>query len=457
MRPSSIPILVALIACAMAPGRGHAQAIDPWAVMRDTADPVDPSLPGDLGGAVALGQSGDLDGAGPDGDLIALPLRRTSPEIDPYEPLGIRAGSFILYPSLEATAGYTTNGTGAADGPESGFGSLTPELVIRSDWGRHEATLSMRGTYETFTDGSIDDQPSATVEGTARIDFAEGWALDHVASYDFYEQSISDPNYPAGVDNPPGVHEFASLSELRGNLGRNVLAFGAILNRTVYENGTSGGVVVDQSDRDNTEVGGRLRYGFEATPLVTPFVEGDIKRRIYDQKVDDEGIERSSWIYGLRGGLAYKSDPVLSGEIAIGYALEEIDDPSLSGLGALTFDGSLTWSPTELTTVTFDGATSLSPTTDPDSSGSVVYEALLDLAYRWRENVTLDTLAGLTYERFEGTGEVDTTYQLGVGATWRLNRSLHLRGGYVHEWLESSDAASDYTSDTVEFTLRLQR
>jgi hypothetical protein len=334
---------------------------------------------------------------------------------------------------------------------------VTPELRIQSDWARHETTLTLRGSYEDFTEGSIDEQPTASVDGTARLDLAEGWEANLAAGYNFATQSISDPNFPAGVDKPPGVHSLTSSAELRGGMGRNVVELETNLDRTIYEDGTSGGLEVDQGDRTNTEIGGRLRYGFAVSPVLMPFVEGEAARRIYDRKVDNNGIERSAWIYGIRGGIAYQSDPVLSGEIAVGYAWAETDDPSLSAIEALTFDGSLVWSPTELTTVTFTGSTEVNPGTDPASSGSVLYAAAVDVAYLWRENVTLDALANVSHERFQGTDQEDTTYQLGLGATWRLNRSVHLTGGYIHEWLDSSDPTRDYESDSVRLTLRLQR
>jgi hypothetical protein len=447
-----------------------AQELDPWGGFRsaeasESEAVAPPATSGeeaaddaDITGSVQpVANEAPVDTTDPLADIAAAPLRRTSPEIGPYDALGIRAGSFILYPSLETTVGYSTNATGSAGGAESGFGSVTPELRIQSDWARHETTLTLRGSYEDFTEDSIDEQPTASVEGTARLDLAEGWEANLAAGYNYTTQSVSDPNFPAGVDQPPGVHGLTSSAELRGGMGRNVFEFETDLSRTIYEDGTSGGAEVDQGDRTNTEIGGRLRYGFAVSPVLMPFVEGEAARRIYDRKVDNGGIERSAWIYGIRGGIAYRSDPVLSGEVAVGYAIADVDDPALSSIEALTFDGSLVWSPTELTTVTFSGSTEVNPGTDPSSSGSVLYAAAVDVAYLCRENVTIDALANVSHERFEGTGQEDTTYQLGLGATWRLNRSVHLTGGYIHEWLDSSDSTRDYQSDSVRLTLRLQR
>lgn len=476
MRLSPFSIIVVLLACAVLPGRVLAQAVDPWAGERDAAiaassetapgteilpdedavvDAVDPTA---ITGAVPrVTPAATVDAVDAETDVFSAPLRRTSPEVDPYEPLGIRAGSFILYPSLETTLGYTTNGANAAGGSESAYATIAPELRMVSDWARHEATLTLRGSYREFTDGSVDDQPTALIDGTVRLDLAEEWVADFSAGYDYYVQSFSDPDFPAGVDKPPGVHDFAGSGTLRGRFGRNFLEVGTAVDRTIYEDGTSGGVEVDQGDRNNTVVGGRLRYGYAVTPLVTPFVEGAVARRHYDRKFDDNGIERSSWNYAIRGGFAYRNDPVLSGEVAIGYAISELDDASLAALEALTFDGSLVWSPSELTTVTFNGATTLDPSTNPASSGSVVYDASVDIAYQWRRNITIGGLAGVQYDRFEGAGADETTYRLGLNTTWRINRTLHLIAGYLHEWTDSADPASEYSADSVYATVRLQR
>ena len=69
----------------------------------------------------------------------------------------------------------------------------------------------------------------------------------------------------------------------------------------------------------------------------------------------------------------------------------------------------------------------------------------------------MDWTGEINHEHFQGTEEVDTTYDLGMSATWKINRSLHLTAGYVHEWLVSTDPTVDYQSDTVKVGLRAQR
>jgi hypothetical protein len=369
---------------------------------------------------------------------------RRPPEDDPFAALGLRAGGFIFLPAVDVTAGYTSNAAGIAGGTASGTWTVAPDLYFKSDWAEHEATLRLRGSYQQFTDGITESQPTATIAATGRVDLPDEWRLDVTAGYNFQNQSVSDPNFPAGVDEAPGVHDLITTAAVTGDFGRFELTVQGAVERTVYENGMAGMVVVDQGDRTNNRYGLSLRAGYEMTPSITPFVEGELAWRVYDRPIDDEGIRRSSQGEAIRAGLAFDRDPFLKGEIAVGARRERFDDASLATLRALTVDGSLVWRPTRLTTVTLNASTGFNPST-------------VELDYAWRRNVTLKANAGVKDEHFQGIDLENRTYSAGLGWVWKLNRTLHLTAGYIHQWLVSSDPAGDYQSDAVSVGLRVQR
>lgn len=396
-----------------------------------------------------------IDGSSPPGFIAGNALRRTIDD-DPFAPLGIRTGSFLLFPSVDFSTGYTTNTTDTKGGSGGAFAIVAPQLLLQSDWSRHEATVSMRGSYETYSNGT-EDVPDADVEANLRLDFADRWNADFRTAYHYGRESLSDPDLPAGLTKGPDTYDYAGSAALSGAFGRSLFTIEASANRSLYGDGKSGGMRVDQSDRDNTVHAGRLRLGYEVTRTFVPFIEGVLSNRLYDQRKDDSGIVRSSHGDGLRAGIAFDRSPVSSGEIAIGYLRETFDDASLETLSAFTVDGSLVWSPSRLTTVTTDLFTSINPTTDAGSSGSVIYDGGVNLAYAWRANVILDGAAGVTYEGFQGTHQVDWTYRFGFGATWRINREAQLALGYEHVWRDSTDRANDYAVDTVRLDLKVQR
>ncbi len=387
----------------------------------------------------------------------SVPRRAPAPDDDPYAALGVRAGGFIVYPSVTVAAGFTSNAAGAAGGAGSATATVSPEIAIRSDWAENEANLTLGGSYETFFDGVTAGKPTAAVDANGRIDLQDGWAVALAGGYAFETQSISDPNFPAGVDRPPGVHDLTGSLGLERDSGPAVVQLEGLVDRTIYENGASGGLVVPQGDRTNTVFGGRVRVGYQTGASLVPFVEAELRRRAYDQTIDDNGLMRSGFLQAYRAGVMIDRAPVLSGELAVGYLSASFDDPALAALAALVIDGSLVWSPSALTSVTVDAATSIDPSTDPVSSGSIVHDASLNFAYDWRRNVTLNGTASLRHERFQGTGQVDTNYKAGFAATWKASRSFYLTGRYEHEWLVSTLAGRGFHSDAVLVELRAQR
>lgn len=421
---------------------------------------TDPLATGSLpeGGSPAGKVSSRAVAESPEGPVsTGSAVRRASEADDPYAPVGIRVGSFIYYPAVTVGAGFTTNAENIAGSDASPTMHISPELLIQSDWARHEATLSFKGDWEHFTDGAARDNPSAEVAATARLDIADRWSLDFDSTYKYSQQSVSDPNFPTGATDNPGVHTIDTGLALNGAVGRNEFTFGTRAIRSIYEDADTGSSVIDQHYRDNWLYSERLRYGFELSPAFTPFIEGELFQRVYDEASDNNGIARSSRGYAVRAGVAFEDAPIWKGELAVGTRQEKLDDPALATLRALTVDGSLVWSPTALTTVTTDLSSTFNPSTNPDSPGSIVYSGSLDLAYAWRPNVTFNLTGSAEYERFVGLGETDWTYDLGASATWKLNRAMQLKAGYVHEWVTSNVAGVAYASDAVRVDLRLQR
>ncbi|MEI9901532.1 MAG: outer membrane beta-barrel protein [Hyphomicrobium sp.] len=391
------------------------------------------------------------------GLVTGAAVRRVTEEDDPYAATGIRIGSFIYYPSVTVGAGFTSNANAVPGSRGSPTLSISPELFVQSDWARHEATLRLSGSWEHFTDGAAPDDPTGEIAATARLDLADRWNVDLAGSYGYSQQSVSDPNFPVGATDSPAVHTLDGSITLNGALGRNEFAFETRDVRTTYDNASAGGVVIAQHYRDNNLISARLRYGYELSPVFTPFVEGELNERIYGEAVDPNGVARSSHGFAARVGIAFDDSPIWKGEIALGTREEHLDDPTLAALHALTVDGSLVWSPTALTTVTADASTAFNPSTIADSPGSVVYEGSVDLAYAYRRNLTFDLTGSLEYEHFVGLGETDWTYSVGTSATWKLNRRMQLKAGYLHEWLQSNVSDVAYTADSVRLDLTLQR
>src|SRR5690606_20211375 len=126
---------------------------------------------------------------------------------------------------------------------------------------------------------------------------------------------------------------------LNGDLGieRDVgLIFGsanARIEHNIYGNAKlSSGGTVSQKDRDNTYASITLRGGFSLSAAIKPFTEVELGKRIFDEKVDSNGYERSGSQFALRGGMMLDMGEKLNGEFAAGYMRANSDDSRLGNI-----------------------------------------------------------------------------------------------------------------------------
>ena len=99
-------------------------------------------------------------------------VRRGPVDEDPFGPLGIRAGAFIWKPAVEFTGGYDNNVPRSPQTQGSPLWMVAPELMVKSDWSRHEFVLEGRGNYTWYTNPQVENfnKPMLDLKTKSRID-----------------------------------------------------------------------------------------------------------------------------------------------------------------------------------------------------------------------------------------------------------------------------------------------
>ncbi|MBB3931562.1 hypothetical protein GGR25_002612 [Kaistia hirudinis] len=383
--------------------------------------------------------------------------RSSAPDGSDYEPLGIRLGAFILRPAIEFRTGYTSNAAGSPTGGPSGVLAVAPDVSLQSDWSEHQLGFRLKGAYNYYTDTSVAADPTLYVEANGRIDLPDDWALRLKADYDYQKDAITVLGYPIDANNPSGVNTFDGGATLDGSFGRVLVELRGTATYTGYEAATLAGQVIDQSYRDNTLVSGAVRVGYQATPAIAPFVETQLTGRTFAQPIDAFGYGRDSNGITIRGGLQYSADPVLKGEIALGWHRENYVDAAYPSFDAPTIDASLVWSPSPLTQINFVASTSIDPADDLTASSTLVYDLALSAQRYIRENFTIEGDIGWQRQHYIGTDLSNITYEAGIGATWKLNRTAWIVGRLAQEYYASAAPGGDYPTTTATIGLRLQR
>lgn len=395
------------------------------------------------------------------GPIRKPPRKRKSGEPDdPYAPLGVRAGSFLLYPALELIGGHDSTPGQVKNGRGAWLYTLAPELLARSDWSRHELKAALRGSYTGY---SPDETPTLSrpyfngrVDG--RIDVRHDTNINLGTRVLVSTDNPGSPNLQAGLAKLPIYTTFGGNAGLAHRFNRFELSASLDAERTTYQHSVlTDGTTASNKDRNYDQVGGTLRGSYELLPGVKPFVQAGADRRTHDLETDSFGFKRDS--KGLIGevGSSFELTRQLTGEIALGYLRRAYDDPRLPDLEGFIGQGSLTWAATALTSVKMTAASTAGESTIPGVSGILYRDLGLQVDHALRRWLIFTAKAGMGFDEYVGDVRRDRRFSLGAGLTYKLSREVQVKGEVQENWLRSNVSGNDYNATVFLFGMRLQR
>ncbi|MPZ56517.1 MAG: outer membrane beta-barrel protein [Rhizobiales bacterium] len=411
--------------------------------------------------AEPLGSSLPAEAAADDFDAPPPRLRRRRAESeDPYEPLGLRVGSFTVKPAVELSGGYDSNPERTTKARGGNLLIVAPELQLRSDWSRHELRADVRGQYRTYPGFDVmpsPDQPFVDSKVAGRIDVTRRTRIDLEGRFLLSTEDPNSPDLPAGLARLPVITTSGVTAGVAHRFNRLELGVSGSYDRTVYDSSSlTNGATVSNDDRNYNRYGVKLRGSYEVFPGVTPFVEVGTDRRIYDLPVDTLGFRRDSTGNEVRVGTTFELTRQLTGTASVGYAMRRYQDPALNDLRGLIADGSLVWSATPLTKVTFTARSQVVETTLTGVSGILRRDlgAQVDHSFRRWLIGTVKLEYGL--DDYVGSSREDQRYAASAILTYKMSRNVQLKGEVRRQWLTSNAAGADYTANIFLLGLRLQ-
>lgn len=384
-------------------------------------------------------------------------VERGSGNRDDGEAGGIRLGSFILKPSITQSI-KTQKTTGSNSQNKRNFLETSSEGTLTSDWSRHELNIRGEGRWQKNLSGNLSTDPGALLDANLRLDLSDDTKLNITGGYELGREDNSDPNAVTGATTQSNVQTLRGGISAERDLGRLRGLVGVDMARTTYSDAKfANGTTLDLSDRDNNAYTLRGRIGYEVSPALIPFVEASIGTTLYDQERDRGGYRRSSDSYALRGGIEADLGEKLRGELGIGYESVTYDDTRLTGINALSLEGSATWSPQRGTNLTTGLQTSVEDSTAPGESGAVLYRLSSELTHELRDNLVAKLSGATTWRRYPSGSLIanSTTHEVGAGLTYRINRYLELEGTVDYEW--SRQTGNNTTDLTTGIGLTLRR
>lgn len=388
----------------------------------------------------------------------ATPRRRVVPEEAPFDPIGIQTGAFNFKPAVELTGGYDSNARRSTVAAPSWYSVVAPELKFESNWSRHSFTGELRGTYSAYRELPSLNRPAFDGKLVGRVDVTRDSRIDLEGKFLVGTDSPGSPNIQAGLAKLPIFTTWGGTFGLGHRFNRFDIAVKGGAERTDYQDSVfTDGSVASNKDRNYVRSLATLRAAYELTPGIKPFVEFGVDRRVHDLDVDAFGFRRNSDGRSAKAGSTFEITRILTGEVALGWLARRYADPTLPNLSGVSFDGSLTWLASALTTAKLTAATRADESRVPGVSSQFTREVALQVDHAFRRWLIATGKLTRARDDYVGSPRRDDRTAASAAVTYKLTRELHLKSELRREWQRSSVSGADYSANVILFGLRVQR
>lgn len=377
---------------------------------------------------------------------------------DPFGAIGLRAGSFVIYPELIVQSVHNDNiFLSDTDQKTDHAVELRPTIEIESDWTRHALRADFRGTFNYHDEYGSEDEKSYFAGLKSRIDLSRRTNLEAELSYDLSQEGRSDLDFPGGAAERTDIERRSVGGAFNHRFNRlSVSVRGSVSEIDYGQTPLTGGGIDTNNDRDYEDAQGALRLTYDFKPGFAVFAEGELGERNYKTPFDDAGFNRSSERSAFRGGVMIDIGPKLRGELGVGHAWQSPDDIRLADVDGFVLDAQLRWQPRQYTAVTFTARSDIEETSF--GAASAIFERYYAAEIRHALRRHLIVTANIAYESedYEGTDTTQNTLGIGTGAEYILSRRAALIGTYAYTMADGKGAAQNYHENEFRLGLRLR-
>lgn len=363
-----------------------------------------------------------------------------------YDAVGLRVGSFFVYPTFEFTPTWDTNIFSTTSNRKSDLVIiLSPEFSVRSNWRRHELNFGARadiGRYKSFQRENYEDA-SVIINGRRdirRFEFIFAglrWAQRH--------EDRGSPDDTRGI-RPTKFWGYEGIVGYQRRFNRVTARVQALYRYIDYRDTPFlGGGSINQDDRDRHEFTGTARITVRISPRLQVFGEGVFYYVNYSNPLDDALLDRDNKGFGINGGVVIELGNKLFGEVFGGFRRQTYDDALLPTISGISGGMSLTWNPSGLTTVKGTVVRTIEQTTLVGSSGSFSTQGRISVDHELRRNVILSAFGSFQQDDFAGITRRDRWIRAGLHGKFLHNRYLRTTLGYEYTHRQSTVGNQSFT------------
>jgi hypothetical protein len=338
-----------------------------------------------------------------------------------YEPVGIRAGSWMFSPALISGGFYDSNVFSSNINKRSDIAAVfEPSLRANTLWEQHGIDVRLDEQSTVYNQNSGLDQNNVSLKGNAWFDIAHDMQLLTNFQIAHLNEGVGTLTSPANAVQPTPYDLLSGDVTLRKQFNRLTTSVGVRVDSYNYGSTVAqDGTVINEDSRDGQiyTVHGRIDYAISQTLGWFSGVEGNQRdiRGLPGEPLDSQG-------YRALTGVTVALNNLISGEFGAGYVQQQFADPTIGTISGPSYRAKLLWRPTRLLDVHFNAEQIVTETADTSSSGVLANAVQLGVDYELRRNVILSFTGGYETDRFFGQLRKDHVFTTDASIKYMLNR-----------------------------------
>jgi hypothetical protein len=384
-------------------------------------------------------------------------------DLDPYAPIGIRLGSFLLFPELEVGANLSNNAPDTEFDTRTDWGpEIKPRVRLDSDWGRHYLGFEANADRIWYSEFPIADTKNYQVLARGRLDVVSRTNLSAEIEKSHTQQNSSAITITDIANANTALDEQHVTAALEHTFNRLTLKLTGTVADYDYADDTDPGLsgdvpLVDINDYRDTE--GTLRSTYEFQSSWAGFIETSINERVYREPIAVTGIRRGSTGFVTQAGVNLRLAGTLFGEIAGGWGEQQPIEDSLDTIKGPVINGDLIWMPTPMTKLEFLARTQIDETSFEDSAGAIDHFFELSLQHAFWRYLVLGVYGSYEVADFASDPQIDRRTKFGATGEYYFNPTMSAYARYEHTDFTSTggDAGSDFVEDEFWVGLKFRR
>ncbi|PPD29904.1 MAG: hypothetical protein CTY20_04855 [Hyphomicrobium sp.] len=371
------------------------------------------------------------------------------------QPDGIRAGNYMIFPTIGTAVVYDDNIFATNQDKVSDFRTeLAPRLRFQSQLPRHVLDLSLGGKIVNYLAATDQDYANvnANVDGALHFDHAHTLSVNALAALEHEERN--DVESPRDAREPVAIRHTRVISGFTRDVGRLYGTVSAGFEQWDYDDTISGsGAKLDQDSRDLDMLSTQLKLGYRFSPGYE--LVGRIRALRQwnrgDGTTDYDGIG-----YEAIAGVAFETNPILRWRLLGGYGIREYEQASIDSIASSLIEGNVQWLATQRMTITGTVSRAIDDRIGSETGGRVESLVRAQLDYELYHNLVLTLGGEVKAADFIGVSREDRSWSAKIGLDYYHTKNWLFTFGYEHLSRDSSDDEFDVTRNRFTIGAKLR-